>query len=541
MRVLRHTLLCVVILSVLCVRPTLSWGIIALRPDLEVEGFLQAENILRTPKFSGAKFILQRNTAQLEAKYHFLQEGKAFGRFATGPLEDATLTVIGRGVYDSIYDLGTAFSHKFTQQEKLHRKFEYKLREAYLDLALPPLSLRLGRQQVVWGETDNFRALDVINPLDLRWHWSRESWEDIRIPLWMARATYDIGKLGPLEESFVEGIWIPWDFQRNKITTDPRRPWAFIGGGLRTVANTAIIDGKVYDLQVLRLDDKPGHAVENSQAGLRFKGIWRGIDFSLNYLYLLSADTGIKVRRDLSSRSEVPTPAGAAGTLHSVIETVNPRSHVVGFAANYSEEQYTQSMFRLETALTSGVPVRLRAGSPRRLDPENNSFDTVRRTVVMLAFDRPSWIRSLNSLRTFFLTGQFFWRHYLDYSRLFRGASSVRHAILDEQVLPDRFISVNNDKLTKDELVMTFAASTSYGSGGLWQPLCVFAYDPISTGGYNRLSIDYLFSNHLILRLTQDFYWRLRGGNLGPWSIGDFFGRPRDSRQETIFSVIVQF
>src|SRR5207249_604132 len=98
----------------------------------------------------------------------------------------------------------------------------------------------------------------------------------------------------------------------------------------------------------------------------------------------------------------------------------------VGFAANYSEEHYTKSVFRVETALTTGVPVRLRGNIPRRYDPDNNSFDTARRTVVMLAFDRPTWIRPLNRLRTFFLTGQFFWRRYLDYNRFLRGASSVR-------------------------------------------------------------------------------------------------------------------
>ena len=76
--------------------PTRSWGILALRPDLEIEGFVQAENILRTPRFQDAKFIMQRNTAQVETRYHFLHEGQAFGRFATSPLEDATLTVIGR-------------------------------------------------------------------------------------------------------------------------------------------------------------------------------------------------------------------------------------------------------------------------------------------------------------------------------------------------------------------------------------------------------------------------------------------------------------
>ncbi len=128
--------------------PARSWGIIALRPDLEIEGFVQAENILREPMFQGAKLIMQRNTAQVEGKYHFLQDGRAFGSFSAGPIEDASLTVIGRGVYDSLYDLGDAYSEKFTGQEKEKRKFEYKLREIYTDITLPPFSLRLGRQQV---------------------------------------------------------------------------------------------------------------------------------------------------------------------------------------------------------------------------------------------------------------------------------------------------------------------------------------------------------------------------------------------------------
>ena len=118
--------------------PARSWGVISLRPELELEGFVQAENILRTPMFQGAKFIMQRNTAQVEARYHFLQEGQAFDRFHTGFLEDAKLTVIGRGVYDSIYDIGEAFSKKFSEQEKEKRKFEYKLREIYTDLSIPP-------------------------------------------------------------------------------------------------------------------------------------------------------------------------------------------------------------------------------------------------------------------------------------------------------------------------------------------------------------------------------------------------------------------
>ena len=198
-------------------------------------------------------------------------------------------------------------------------------------------------------------------------------------------------------------------------------------------------------------------------------------------------------------------------------------------------------MFRIETALSTGVPVNLQSGIPHRFDPDNNSFETAKRTVVMLAFDRPTWIHPLNHIRTFFISGQVFWRHYIDYNRFFLGAPSVRRAILNGQIIPGRYTSVDTDKINQEEFVMTLSASTSYGPGGLWQPLAVLAFDPVSTGAYNRLSVDYLFSNHIVLRLTQDFYWRLHSHDPGPWAIGDRFGRPGDSRHETILTLIFQF
>ena len=518
----------------LAVMPAPSWGIIAVTDDVELEGFVKTQNILRTPMFRDAEFIMQRNTAQLEGKYYFLRESQAFGRFSTGPLEEATLTLIGRGVYDTVYDIRHTYSRAFGKDQRLNRQAEYKLREAFVDMVLPPFTLRLGRQQVVWGETDNFRALDVINPLDLRWHANWEPWEDIRIPLWMARAIYDIGKFGPLEESFVEAVWIPWDFQPNKVAADPRRPWGFIGDGLAEVANTVVIGNKLFDLDLTVRDDKPSKKFKNGQAGVRFKAIWGGIDFSLNYFYGFSADAGFKVRSDLAHLE--------GRTLHAVLDRVHPRSHVVGIAANYSEEKYTQSVFRVETTFTTGVPVALDlAAAFTRIDPDGNLFDTANRSVVMLAIDRPTWIRPLNDIRTFFLSAQFFWRRYLDYSRSYRGLPSVRRAHMDGEVVPGRFVSENRDKIDQNEFVITFSASTSYGPGGLWQPSFVFALDPLSTGAYNKFAMDYLWSNYFILRFEQNFFWRVRSHDPGPWGIGDLYGRPRDSRHESVVSAIFQF
>ena len=51
-------------------------AVVSIGKDIELEGFLKIQNILRTPKFKEAEAIMQRNTLQLESKYYFLKEGK---------------------------------------------------------------------------------------------------------------------------------------------------------------------------------------------------------------------------------------------------------------------------------------------------------------------------------------------------------------------------------------------------------------------------------------------------------------------------------
>lgn len=514
------------------VLPSLSWGIVKLGEEIELEGFVKAQNIMRASGLHDGELIMQRNTAQVEGKYYFLKDGEAFGRFSTGPLEEATLTLIGRSVYDSAFDLRDSWD---SQNKK--GQSEHKIREAFVDFVLPPFTLRLGRQQVVWGETDNFRALDVINPLDLSWHWSRESWEDIRIPLWMARGIVDIGKLGSFEESFFELIVIPWDFEPNKVDTDPRRPWAFTGAGLPEVANSVVLgsdpDQELLDLNLTVRDQLPDRKLRNGQGGMRFKGIWHDIDLSFNYFYGLSATPGVKIRNDLAYRD--------GDTYNAFVDKVYPRTHVLGMTANYSEDRYTQSVFRLETTLTKGIPVSIAGDAPASVDANGDGFDTVRQSVVMLGVDRPTWIRALNDQRTFFLSAQFFWRRYLDYSSYYQGISAVVPASLNGDLVPDRYVSVNTNRIDQDEFVFTFAASTSYGPAGLWKPQFVLAYDPRSTGGYNKLQMEYLWSKHIVFKLEQYLYWRIGGSEQGPWNLGDLWGVAGNRRNETVLNVVFQF
>ncbi|MCP4397896.1 MAG: hypothetical protein GY801_11450 [bacterium] len=67
---------------------------------------------------------------------------------------------------------------------------EIELREAYLQGKLSQkLDLKFGRQIVVWGVSDSWRVVDVLNPLDLR-EIGMVDIEDLRLPVTMTRLDY---------------------------------------------------------------------------------------------------------------------------------------------------------------------------------------------------------------------------------------------------------------------------------------------------------------------------------------------------------------
>ena len=77
--------------------------------------------------------------------------------------------------------------------------------------ALKDLSLRIGKQQVVWGEADLFRSLDIVNPLDIRQNgFVGEDFSDFRQPLDIFKALYNFGSVASFwNEAGIEAFWSP--------------------------------------------------------------------------------------------------------------------------------------------------------------------------------------------------------------------------------------------------------------------------------------------------------------------------------------------
>ncbi len=66
-----------------------------------------------------------------------------------------------------------------------------ELRDAHLTLSSGDIFLRVGKQQIVWGELEGFKLLDIVNPQSFR-EFILEDFGDSRIGLWSVNAEYMI-------------------------------------------------------------------------------------------------------------------------------------------------------------------------------------------------------------------------------------------------------------------------------------------------------------------------------------------------------------
>ena len=138
-----------------------------------------------------------------------------------------------------------------------------ELRDAYLDINLGDVFLRLGKQQIVWGELEGFRLLDVVNPQNFR-EFILDDFDDSRIGVWAVSAEFPVlrNKFGDWDAQL---IWVPdptvseipvrdavFEFQATRFLFG-----AELGmtppGGVRTEAPKDLLDDAGYGARLLGL------------------------------------------------------------------------------------------------------------------------------------------------------------------------------------------------------------------------------------------------------------------------------------------------
>ncbi|HYO65250.1 MAG TPA: hypothetical protein VEU33_04145 [Archangium sp.] len=90
--------------------------------------------------------------------------------------------------------------------EREKSSFEPFLGEAFLDVYTRWVDVRVGQQTLAFGANPFFAPTDVLNPRELRQSFVQLDPEDLKLPVFAARA---LASVGPLS---VTGVWVPFFF-----------------------------------------------------------------------------------------------------------------------------------------------------------------------------------------------------------------------------------------------------------------------------------------------------------------------------------------
>lgn len=314
------------------------------------------------------------------------------------------------------------------------------LREAYVRKTFElddgkSLFVKLGRQQVVWGRTDLFRVLDVINPVDYSRNNIYDELQDIRIPLWIAQAEYRMGASESMQERNVQVVLNVDKFRASNLG-QCGSPNAALDAGCfframknvwdngGTVANFASASGTgagpflATDFGPNQIGIRniylPEWSLKNMPLGLKYEGIsMDGLSFSLNALTYRSQLPSLHAFNSGATNpftgtvgNTVPPAAGVPVSHLIAFDMHFPRINLVGGSMDFTVEPINTAV-RLEGAFTNGEEFA------NTLRPELYSKNKVFRSVIGL--DRPTLIPFINPHRTTLLSAQLFYQHIFNH------------------------------------------------------------------------------------------------------------------------------
>jgi hypothetical protein len=250
------------------------------------------------------------------------------GKYAVS--ESVGVRAAVRGWYDAVFEA----TDRYPANVERDQKTDLSLREALLLVGRGDLDVRLGRQQIVWGEAISTFVTDVVNPKDFR-EFVLPDFSELRIPIWALDATYRLA-----EGVSVEGVWTP-DTRTNKL---PKQGAEF---------QFARFSYRFRNPVVRLPDDADEFSLARSEGGVRLSVLRQGWDVALIY-YDEADKTPVLFQR------RVAQPPGPDVV---VLDPQHPRLHIVGATLAKSFEPV---VMRAEAALSLGK--RYETADP--LDPD---------------------------------------------------------------------------------------------------------------------------------------------------------------------------
>jgi len=321
------------------------------------------------------------------------------------------------------------FGRELQRRARRVARQRHRLFLAFVDLDSGPVFLRIGRQNLSWGEMDTFRLLDNINPLDNGFGSFFIPLDERRIPLDMLRLNVALPDRGPFEQAFFDG---------------------FAGFGNRVAFQPGIPIGSPWNPGALNYPLTQSRRLRNvpDLSTMRFGGRFvfnvRDVTLSLAQYWTFLDTPHVKVQ----------VPAGVPTIDHRILSlAAAPRVPITGASMSFAVPSW-YAIVRSEFAYFHGAPAHCQGiGTPDQALQNPNSTDpAVQRDLARLqrnldkgcidplrypgfglsptplvsnrtkkdsanfavGLDLNRYVRWLNPHQSFFITTQFFYKHIVD-------------------------------------------------------------------------------------------------------------------------------
>ncbi len=459
------------------------------------DGVRQTSRNVTFPISSAGKLRQHRIFAEVELRHkldRLIKEGfgpLALLQYLPFKLKKTRYFLAYRGEYEGIYDYGPSefsthkqwlnpdivpdspFPLESPSREQIAAQDRSRLRDvgsvrnrlfqAYIQTQIGHVTFRFGRQILAWGETDVFRLLDNINPLDASFGGFLVSLDERRVPLDMLRATWYLGDFSrtgipglsvlshlPFYEAYLEGF-VSVD---NEVGFSP---------GVSKGSAWGPPNVNVPSTSILTTYENPDANFHDARWGFNFRfstpvpGIGDaalGIAHYYTYFDIPAVRIMSEANGGRGFPAPISTPDSVAESYSIWAQQTAPQVSVTGIFGNFAiPPEWVRPLgisgepiIRFETAYFRNEP----RGSQTQMDPfihalfldgcnrsgDNDRVDLAYRVDangnrdpngtyctagtrtgdswnVVLGMDLNQWVRFINPDSSLFITTQFFYKH----------------------------------------------------------------------------------------------------------------------------------
>ncbi len=331
---------------------------------LELTGHLQIRQVVRADQSTPSELNLQQ--LRLRVRYA-LSEAVTF---------ESTLDTMQGGVATEANRAGFFEFDDVFQSVSPSLEFE----EAFLDVRLPNVDLRLGVQKFAWGKLDRFQPNDLLNtekyfdPFMLD-----EDERKIGVPAISVAYFLPCGAWLP-EEGRLTLVWIPRyvPFRFPLVRERWFPPAAMPPDTFLVPGDTFPVPGgggnPAFPIEVgfdARNAAPPSFRMENSGYAARVSGFVRGVDYALYYYHGFDALPTFQLRAEMLGEVDPDSEYGVDLSAHTDLTPVFRSVDAWGADAAYAWESFT---LRAEGAFVAGRgfsrDLRFLVDDPRQLAPQ---------------------------------------------------------------------------------------------------------------------------------------------------------------------------